>query len=214
MQETLSRYPDQGLELISYPGQSFSLPIPMHATTYTIKKSIFNQLDLFNTNFPLLVVHAPNFLTLDIQQPPKGVELFCPLGDPSNVGALIRTCLGFGVNKLVLLEEAAHPFHPKSLRSASGAIFDQPLYQGPSLQALTTVNIAQSIIALDFEGKALSQFSWPLNVRLLVGEEGSGQSHYSFGEKLSIPMAQRANSLNATIAASIALYAYRLQHPF
>jgi len=179
-----------------------------------VKKPLFSQLDLFDTNFPLLVVQAPDWPALDLLQPPQGIELLCPLGDPTNVGALIRTCLGFGVDKLVLLQEAAHPFHPKSTRAASGAIFDQPLYRGPSLEALTNGKIARSIMALDVEGKDLSQFSWPLNVRLLVGEEGPGQPHYPFGKRLSIPMAQKANSLNATVAASIALYAYRLQHPF
>ncbi len=214
IREILSRHSNQCDELITYTGSNFSLQIPPKVSCYRVAKTLFDKLDVFGTRFPLLVCQVREIPVLELHHPPQGFEVLCPLGDPTNVGALIRTCRGFGVDKLVLLQEAAHPFHPKSTRAASGAIFDQPLYRGPSLEALTNGKIARSIMALDVEGKDLSQFSWPLNVRLLVGEEGPGQPHYPFGKRLSIPMAQKANSLNATVAASIALYAYRLQHPF
>ena len=57
-------------------------------------------------------------------------------------------------------------------------------------------------------------FQWPKDVRLLVGEEGPGLPPFSFGKRLAIPMTESVESLNAVAAASMALYAYRVQHPF
>ena len=56
-------------------------------------------------------------------------------------------------------------------------------------------------------------FQWPKDVRLLVGEEGPGLPPFSFGKRLAIPMTESVESLNAVAAASMALYAYRVQHP-
>ena len=56
-------------------------------------------------------------------------------------------------------------------------------------------------------------FQWPKDVRLLVGEEGPGLPPFSFGKRIAIPMTESVESLNAVAAASMALYAYRVQHP-
>ena len=62
-----------------------------------------------------------------------------PLGDPQNIGSLIRSCAAFGIKKLILLEESSSPFLPKSLRAASGQIFNVPLFKGPSIAALEKI---------------------------------------------------------------------------
>ena len=65
---------------------------------------------------------------------PDGCTLFIPFQDPENVGAVIRSAAAFGVARVVLLKEAAHPFHPRSSRAAGSALFQVPLYQGPSIR--------------------------------------------------------------------------------
>ena len=71
------------------------------------------------------------------------------------------------------------------------------------------------MVALDVSGADLSTFNWPKNVCLLVGEEGQGLPRNKLLPRtVSIPMATGMHSLNAMVAASIGLYAYRLQHPF
>jgi len=141
---------------------------------------------------------------------PTQLEVLCPLGDPANVGALLRSCAGFGLKRFVLLKECANPLLPKSIRSCAGGIFDIQLFTGPAIDDL--INI-EDLMVLDMDGTSLEAVSWPKNARLLVGEEGPGIASRKFKNKIKIPLSNYTDSLNATVAASIAIYDYRKQHP-
>ena len=238
VQETLRRYPARCLELLHSvktlraSGQTrVAFSIPVHVATYTLSPTCFNHVDVFGTGCPILVCTALPFPCADIEMPPRGLELLCPLGDPANVGALLRTAAAMGANRVILLKESAHPYHPKSIRSASGAIFDVPLTQGPSVRDLPDplrhfaaqgkLRVSPSRtsagpatwVTLHVEGEGMPGFQWPKDVRILVGEEGPGLPPCSSGKRLAIPMTESVESLNAVAAASMALYAYRVQHP-
>ena len=54
-----------------------------------------------------------------------------------------------------------------------------------------------------------NEFAWPNNARLLLGEEGLGvPDNIKHSQFIKIPMASGVESLNATIAASIALHSH------
>jgi TrmH family RNA methyltransferase len=88
----------------------------------TFKKQLYNELDSFHTNAPLLVLNIPSLPEWDYSLE-KGCSLVIPFQDPVNVGAVIRSAAGFGVRKIIMLKEAAHPFHPRSIRASAGAVF-------------------------------------------------------------------------------------------
>ena len=115
-----------------------------------------------------------------------------------------------GVERVILLKESAHPYHPKAIRAASGTTFTVSLTQGPSIRNLPE---KATWVTLDAQGESLSAFHWPKNIRLLVGEEGPGLPPLPSGTRLAVPMADSVESLNAVVAAGMALYAYRVQHP-
>ena len=231
VQETLRRHPARCLELLHSAktlrasGQArVSFSIPVHVATYTLSPTCFNHVDIFGTGCPILVCTALPLPCADIETPPRGLELLCPLGDPANVGALLRTAAAMGANRVILLKESAHPYHPKSIRAASGAIFDVPLTQGPSVRDLPDPSKLRASpsrpsagpatwVTLRVEGEGIPGFQWPKDVRILVGEEGPGLPPCSSGKRLAIPMTESVESLNAVAAVSMALYAYRVQHP-
>lgn len=224
VQETLRRHPARCLELLrsaktlraSGPAR-VSFSIPVHVATYTLSPTCFNHVDVFGTGCPILVCTALSLPRADIKTPPRGLELLCPLGDPANVGALLRTAAAMGVNRVILLKESAHPYHPKSIRAASGATFDVPLTQGPSVRDLPGPSKLRASpapwVTLHVEGEEMPGFPWPKDVRMLVGEEGPGLPPCSSGKRLAVPMTESVESLNAVAAVSMALYAYRVQHP-
>ena len=183
----------------------------------SLSRALFDTLDVSGTHTPLLLAHAPKIEEAQLTLEPQGLELLCALGDPSNVGAVLRSAAAFGVSRVILLKECASPFHPKAVRAASAATLMTPLTRGPSIRELPELaasgQVQGPIIALDMLGKNITDFAWPKNARLLLGEEGQGVPESSNFTFLSIPMRSDVESLNATIAASIALFAARTHLP-
>ncbi len=177
---------------------------------FVLSKNLFNDLDIFGTHKPILVAEAPQLASLD-EAPmfKEGIRLYCALSDPSNLGALLRSALSFGVSEVVLLEESAHPLHPKCIRSSSGALFSLNLYSGPSINSLPS---KIDYIGLDAKGAPLDKnYRWPRQTHLLLGEEGQGLPKNMSLNTLAIPISSDMESLNATVAASISLYHWSLK---
>jgi len=200
-------------EILLPPSYEMPESLPLHTTGYLLSQELFHELDVFGTKEPLVICTTPSMPLCDLTQPPIGLEILCPIGDPGNLGALLRSCRVFGVSRVILLREAVHPFHPKVIRASSGAVFVQALSLGCSVAELHRPEVLQWICALDMNGDDVATTSWPPNVRLLIGEEGIGIPSLDFPQRLSIPQIHTSIPLNATVASSIALYAYRQQHP-
>ncbi|MCA9421419.1 MAG: RNA methyltransferase [Nitrospira sp.] len=200
-------------EILLPPSWNSSDVLSPQAVHYELSHSLFQELDVFGTREPLLVCSVPEISHRDLSRAPNGLEVLCPIGDPGNLGALIRCCRAFDVQTVVLLQEAVHPFHPKVIRASSGAVFVQSLQWADSVTDLDTAETLRWITALDLQGTDLSAVKWPQHVRLLIGEEGVGVPPFQFAERLRIPQIHPAIPLNATVAGSIALYVYRQHHP-
>jgi TrmH family RNA methyltransferase len=179
------------------------------ASHFALAKDLFNEIDVFGIHDSIAIVRCSDLKCSDLRQKPKGLELLVPMGDPSNLGALLRSAKAFSADKIVLLKEASSPFHPKSTRAASGLVYDLPLYSGPSIHQLTS----EHLVCLDMKGQALSEFAWPKDCRLLVGEEGPGlPKDLRSSNTVSIPISRNTESLNAMVSASIAMFSYRSAH--
>lgn len=200
-------------EILFPPSYEIHEGLPSQATGFILTKPLFDELDIFGTKEPLVVCTTPSIPPFDLTQPPRGLEILCPIGDPGNLGALLRSCRAFGVCTVILLREAVHPFHPKVIRASSGAALTQSLSQGCSISELDKPEIMKWIIPLDMQGDDIATLSWPRNIRLLIGEEGMGIPALPYFQRFSISQIHSSIPLNATVAASIALHAYRQAHP-
>jgi 16S rRNA (guanine527-N7)-methyltransferase len=204
--EMLDRFPERVLGWLT----DIQGPPPPDESIEWLRLSgpLFKELDVSGTHVPLLLVRIPPISTWSDDDPwPDGCTLFIPFQDPENVGAVIRSAAAFGVARVVLLRQAAHPFHPRSSRAAGPALFQVPLYEGPPLEELRAANA--SLIALDPTGKELSEAPFPDRFGLVVGAEGPGlPAHLRAGERRRIAMQPGVESLNAAAAAAIALYVW------
>ncbi len=180
--------------------------LPAHAAWYELAPRLFKKLDVNGTGAPLLWVTPPALATwLPKDGFAPGCTVLVPFQDPENVGAVIRSAVAFGATHVVLLEEAAHPYHPKALRASGGAVFLATLRRGPSLRALDE---ALPIVALSAEGADVAGFEFPPRFGLLPGVEGPGLPERFRKHALSIPISGAVESLNAATAVAVALYVW------
>lgn len=173
---------------------------------YCLSKELWQKIDFFLTPPPLALLDLP-VLTLWQNQKSLGINLFLPLQDPGNMGTALRSAHAFGVKNVVLLKEASFPFLPKAARSAGSALWHLKFFQGPSLKELLK-NPPENTYLLDVKGEDIRKLKKPKNLNLVVGLEGLG---FSVGiqnnlPRISIPISQEQNSLNAAVALSIALF--------
>jgi len=137
--------------------------------------------------------------------PPFGSDTTLALwrvGDPGNVGTLIRTADAFGA-AVALSEDCADPLGPKALRASAGAIFRVPL--GSFAEAPTA-----RVALVAHGGVPLAEAELPAPpLTLLLGSEREGlpDSLVTDCYKVTIPLpGEDAESLNVAAAGAIALY--------
>jgi tRNA G18 (ribose-2'-O)-methylase SpoU len=136
------------------------------------------------------------------------------LGDPSNLGALVRDCRAFDVDLLLLDARGADPFAPRAVRASMGHVFAQPLAIVDDLAAevarLRAAGRRTLAATLSPAATPLARVTRPAHATLLLGHEGDGLRAELLAladEEVTIPMANGVDSLNVAAAAAVLLFA-------
>ncbi|MFA6299049.1 MAG: 23S rRNA (guanosine(2251)-2'-O)-methyltransferase RlmB [Nocardioides sp.] len=133
--------------------------------------------------------------------------------DPRNLGAVIRSAAGFGAHGVVIPERRAAGMTASAWKSSAGAAARIPVAQTVNLvrQLKSFQDAGCMVVGLAADGDIglpeLDLADGPLV--LVVGSEGAGLSRLvaeTCDQLVSIPMANNVESLNAGVAASVALY--------
>jgi TrmH family RNA methyltransferase len=122
------------------------------------------------------------------------------VGDPGNVGTVVRAAHAFGAASVVLGPRSADPYSPKAVRASMGAIFAVPVARAETADALPRPRVA----LLARAGRPLAG---PSEGTVVVGAEREGLPAALVAaceEVAHIPI--HTESLNAAMAATIGLY--------
>lgn len=143
---------------------------------------------------------APLFLLLeDIQ-------------DPGNLGTMIRTGEGAGVDGVIMSRGTVDIYNPKTIRSTMGSLYRVPfLYTRELDQVIRLLRENRiKVYAAHLEGeKYFDEISYEGGSAFLVGNEGNGlrkETADLADSYLKIPMEGQLESLNAAVAAALLLY--------
>jgi len=132
--------------------------------------------------------------------PGRSVLVAWDISDPGNLGAMIRSAAGFGLD-FMTTEDSVDLWSPKVLRAAAGGHFHTGL--GPAvLDGLTQVAAVQ-------QGGVHPRRVPPGQVAVLIGSEAHGlpsEIVAAAHHRVSIPMPGGIESLNAAAAAAILCY--------
>ncbi len=147
-------------------------------------------------------------------QPEKSLLLALDqVTDPRNFGAILRSAVAMGVNAVIVPERRSAELSGTAAKAASGALDLVPIVEVVNLsRALARLKEAEfRISGLDADGEVTIDAAPPAARRVLVvGSEGSGMRRLvgeHCDEILSIPIDRRIDSLNVSVATSLALWA-------
>ncbi len=136
------------------------------------------------------------------------------LGDPGNVGTLVRSADAVGAQEIVLTSGGADAWSPKVVRSSAGSVFHLPPQSSTGnelVQHLKSQNVP-IVAAVAHDGENCFGFRWPARCALVLGHETRGLSpevEAAATARVTIPMFGRAESLNVASAGAVLLYAWR-----
>ncbi len=137
------------------------------------------------------------------------------VGDPGNLGTILRTCDWFGVDAVLLSKGCVSLYNEKVVRSTSGSIFHLPIYEDVDLiKTLPELkNNGYTVIATGMDGELLTQTLLPNKTVLVLGNEAHGVSDAVkkiSDHQVSIPRFGNAESLNVGVACAVFLSQWRL----
>lgn len=132
------------------------------------------------------------------------------LQDPSNLGTILRTAEAFALDGIVLSADCCDIYSPKVVRGSMGAVFRIPflicnnivdfLRENQSLVSYAAVvSDAENITEVSFNNPSIA----------VIGNEGNGLRKETIdycNHRITIPMSGKAESLNASTAASIIMW--------
>jgi len=154
---------------------------------------------------------------IDIPSPPRlgsgDVLVAWGVGDPGNVGTMIRIAAGFGW-AFGFTQGAADPWAPKVLRAGAGAHFRSGVVRIDSLAQLES--LGYQTLATVVEGGLAPSVIAPGRRAVLIGDESSGlPASVAAGASacITIPMPGGIESLNAAVASAIVVYELSKPHP-
>ena len=128
--------------------------------------------------------------------------------DPGNLGSMLRTALGAGVQAVYLSKGCTDAWSPKALRGGQGAQFHLPIVEGVDLLEVVQ-NFAGNTYATILGGASLYAQDLSKPTAFIIGNEGAGLTSKllnAASHQISIPMHENLESLNAGAATAICLF--------
>jgi tRNA G18 (ribose-2'-O)-methylase SpoU len=195
--------------------------IPVFAVT---KKSVLEELVGFEMFQGVLAIgtipKAATLKTILTQSPaPKLFAAVDGLTSAENIGLLVRNCVAFGVQALIVGETSSSPFLRRAVRNSMGTIFQLPVVElnlepaqknlAGALKELRSQGVHCIAAHPHTEKMILSQADFTRDCCIVFGSEGSGLSPEvlaACGEAVAVPMADGVDSLNVGAAAAVFLY--------
>ncbi len=180
---------------------------------YLCRDAVFERLSGVRTSPGILaLVRHPSWDQEAVFQRPNMFGLYgdC-LQDPANVGTIIRTAAGFGLDALWLSSDSVDVFNPKVVRATAGGILALPVFY------VTDVGLFDrqrcSLLAAEPPGRGTRALrditSLPARAILALGNESRGLSDTTLKRaslRFHIPVGPAVESLNLGASAAIAMF--------
>jgi len=133
------------------------------------------------------------------------------LEKPGNLGAILRTCDGVGVEAVLVCDPKTDVYNPNVIRASTGVIFNIPVVCATPEEIASFLKLKKIKICASapLAQKSYTQADFKGAWALVMGSEDKGLSDFWLKKAdltVKIPMKGIADSLNVSISAAIILY--------
>ncbi len=182
-------------------------------TIFEVTKKIFEKISYGERQEGILAIGRPQVLTLNnlrLKENPFLVVIET-IEKPGNLGAILRTCDGAGVDGVIACDAATDIYNPNVIRASLGTVFSVPVAAGPRDQVLKFLqkNKIGICSATPLAKKIYTQANLQGAVAIVMGSEQKGLSDFWLSNsslQIKIPMRGKADSLNVAATAAILIY--------
>jgi len=203
--------------LAKHSGQDFIGEIPGWGCAVTeVSEPVFEKIAFGQRREGIVaVVRCPQIgMTSEAQRKLSDRPLIVVLEQvekPGNLGAILRSCDGAGVDLVIIADPRTDVFSPNVIRASTGMVFSLPLMQGSSQEVLDFLKRNKIKIAAATPQGSRNYFHADLTgpVALILGSEDQGLTSFWIDhadETLAVPMRGRADSLNVSITTALLVY--------
>ena len=137
------------------------------------------------------------------------------LRDPGNLGTVIRTSAALGIDRLIISDDCADLYNPKTVRAAMGGLFSLHIDVVKSDELPTLIKALRAdgrriyATALNENASLIGELELERGDAFVIGNEGHGLSRATIEAASGvaiIPMTEESESLNAAAAAAICIW--------
>ncbi|MGL5123599.1 MAG: TrmH family RNA methyltransferase [Fusobacteriaceae bacterium] len=178
-----------------------------------LNDKLFKQLSSQENSQGLLLVYS--IKKDDLRNLSNNIVILDKIGDPGNLGTIIRLCDAVGIKDIIMTKGTADCYAEKVVRSTMGSIFSVNLYYNDEdeiINYLKRNDYKIFVTALDKKSIPYNKIKLENKNAIVFGNEGKGVSEIflkNSDEKIIIPIYGTAESLNVAIASGIVLYKVR-----
>lgn len=180
---------------------------------YSLPDKLFRELsDTENPQGILAIVRSIHRNLEDILSVGDFYIVLDSLQDPGNLGTIIRTADAAGVSGIIISKGSVDLYNPKVLRSTMGSVFHVPISFSPDLSHTLRQLKSKGIrtYAAHLKGTAdYFEVDMGQGAAIIIGNEANGindEVAVQADTLVKIPMSGKAESLNASVAASLLMY--------
>lgn len=130
---------------------------------------------------------------------------------PGNLGAILRTCDGAGVDAVLVCDSATDLYNPNVIRSSIGTVFSLNLVQTCAKEACSFLkkNNIKIFATIPGAGESYAQKDFTVPSAFVLGSEQKGLSDFwtqKADEQIAIPMKGQGDSLNVSVTSAVVIY--------
>lgn len=177
--------------------------IPQYVVTEEIMKKISSEVS------PQGIVAVCSYLKADYQNLSDKILYLDDIGDPGNLGTILRTALAFSYKTIILSENSCSIYNQKVVQSSQGSLFNLNIILNSEKTLKQLKEKGYQIISTEIKGsKSLKEISVNKKHVLVLGNEAHGVSKQIL-EKSDLRVRIDINgieSLNVAIAGAIVMF--------